>query len=365
MFKSHRILVLCQNYPSKENPFAQPFIHSRLLDYQKHFDVTVLNFVATNDYVYEGIKVITEKSFDTNYSHKVDVVISHAVNIRNHQRFILNNFNSLENFVFIFHGYEVIDILKRVYSQKTLFSFSEKITPLMKIYHKLKLPVTFSFLKLLSKIKKTHFVFVSQTLLDEVKSDLNSKTFFNQTNTQVIHNPINKAFYKSKYEYSGEFDYICLRPFDDPKYGIDLFIEMARNNPSHRFHLYGKGTILNETDLPKNLEIKRNFINPEELPALLNKYKAAILPTRWDSQGVLACEIAEFGMPLLTSDLKVCREFLGKHENVQLISNESFPVIKVDEVKLNPSTQPIKKFDMESTSQKEIDLIYKTIKGSC
>lgn len=353
-----KLLVICQNYPSPENPFSQPFIHTRLREYSKFFDVKVISFATNINYELDGIKVFSENgSHDILRNSTFETLISHAPNIRNHQRFIVKNFFKFKKFVFIFHGYEVIDIQKRVFSQKTLFDFPYPFSPLAKIYHKIKLPITCLFLKTVNLFKKCNFIFVSQQLLKEAREDLGCSVFNDKVNTFIVHNPINPFFFESKFESSNDFDFVCIRPFDDPKYGVDIFIKLAENNPDFTFHLYGKGILPKEVTIPKNLSIFRTFFSAAEMTTMLSKYRAAILPTRWDSQGVMACEIAALGMPLITSKLAVVEEFLGKNENVILLENENFHQCNLSNLRFLTNKDTFNRFSFENTTMKEIQVV--------
>lgn len=44
--------------------------------------------------------------------------------------------------------------------------------------------------------------------------------------------------------------------------------------------------------------------------------------TRRDTQGVWSCELVIYGIPLITSDLPVCREIFGKISSVAFMNNE-------------------------------------------
>jgi hypothetical protein len=351
------ILILAQNYPSLDKPHLQSFIHTRLNQYPEHFSITVLSFGSLADYTFEGIKIITEKTFNNN-SRKYDVVISHAPNLRNHLRIAIKNIFRFKVLFFVFHGHEIINLLKRVYNQRTIYPFSKHISIKFKLYNYIKLPILKFFLKSISKIKPTHFIFVSKSLLNEAQEDMKDSTFFKiGLNTSIINNPINPIFYtKQLIPDALKADFICIRPFDEPKYGVDIYIDLAKRNSGFTFHLYGMGE-LPKTDLPKNLVVFNKFLKPKELPPLIASYTAAILPTRWDSQGVLACEIAANGIPLLTSKLKVCEEFLSSFSNVGLVENHLFPSFDLDKVKKLPKNNPQKAFDKDSTVQKEIELI--------
>lgn len=352
-----KLLILCQNYPSQENPFSQPFVHYRLREYLPFFDVTVLSFASRDDYEYEGVKVFSEKSAKEIFNNtSYDLVISHAPNVRNHQRFLLTNIFKIKKLLFIFHGYEVINIHKRVYNQKTHFDFPSQYSFLSKFYHSIKLPITCLFLKFVNRLTKCCFIFVSNSLLNEASEDLSCNILKKGFNTFIINNPIDNKFFKAKYASKARFDHVCIRPFHDPKYGIDIFIKLAENHPDKTFHLFGAGQ-LPKFAIPKNLTIFHKFLKSDEIIETLKNYKSAVLPTRWDSQGVLACEIAATGMPLYTSDLSVCREMLSNYENVTFCPNDQFHLIKLEN---EVPYYPIKEkhlFSHSNTTHKEISLV--------
>jgi glycosyltransferase involved in cell wall biosynthesis len=353
-----KLLVICQNYPSPENPFSQPFIHYRLKEYLSHFSVSVLSFGSRKDYKYEEVCVFTEKSIrEMLNTNCYDLVISHAPNIRNHQRFLTMNIFKFKKILFIFHGYEVIDIHKRIYNQKTHYDFPTKYSLLSKFYHRIKLPLTCLFFKFINSLINCCFVFVSESLHVEAKEDLGCHLFYKDINTFIINNPISFDFQNTCYNPTPIFDYVCVRPFSDPKYGVDIFIKLAENHPHRSFHLYGSGQLPTLKQVPTNLKIIEHFLKAEELIALLNNYHVAILPTRWDSQGVLACEIAATGMPLFTSDLSVCKEILGNFENVKFYKNEIFHSINLDNEHPGHFKEKQSLFSHANTTHKEIRLV--------
>ena len=42
------------------------------------------------------------------------------------------------------------------------------------------------------------------------------------------------------------------------------------------------------------------------------------MPTRTDAQGLMMCEMATYGMPVITTDIPVCHEVLDSFENVSM-----------------------------------------------
>lgn len=357
--KAEIIVVLCQKYPSTDSPHSQAFIHTRISQYPTHYNIKVISFDSSTDYQFEGIKVYTEKTFYKLYSHcKIKLLISHAPNLRNHFRFLISYFHSIHKILFFFHGYEVLNINKRVYRQKTLLPFSDKPGCFFKAYQSVKLPILRCLLYLFKMFKPCSYVFVSRTLLKECLEDLKSRIFNDDSIFEVINNSIGQDFKNRKHNsLFASNDYVCIRPFSDPKYGVDIFIKIAENNPNSSFHLYGLGKLPKTQKLPSNLVIFNKFLHPYQLPDVLCQYKAAILPTRWDSQGVLACEAASLGMPVITSDLEVCREILSGFENVTFVSNENFHKIDLSLLKLKSRTEHGSPYSSDKTIPAELKLI--------
>ncbi|TOA40349.1 glycosyltransferase, partial [Vibrio parahaemolyticus] len=95
-------------------------------------------------------------------------------------------------------------------------------------------------------------------------------------------------------------------------------------NPNKKIHIYGKGRYFNYNEAPENLTVFNEFIKQEDIPSVLNKYRAALMPTRCDAQGVMVCEIATFGMPVLTTDIPVNDEMFADFQNVVRLKEEVF-----------------------------------------
>ena len=68
----------------------------------------------------------------------------------------------------------------------------------------------------------------------------------------------------------------------------------------------------------KNIEWLDKTCNHNEIIKLLNEAKCALMPTRTDAQGLMACEMATFGIPLITSDIPVCHEIFDEFKNVRI-----------------------------------------------
>ena len=103
-----KVLVAVAAYPDNEGSVKLMYVHTRNLFYAHNdINVTVLNFSAKNDYIYEGIKVITIDSYKRDTS-KYDLLILHAPNIRNHYLFLKQYGKNFPKYLFFFHGHEVL-----------------------------------------------------------------------------------------------------------------------------------------------------------------------------------------------------------------------------------------------------------------
>ena len=116
--------------------------------------------------------------------------------------------------------------------------------------------------------------------------------------------------------------------------------------------------------MPENLTIIQQFFRAEDIVNLLDKYKAGILFTRWDSQGILACEFAAYGIPLITSDLPICHEMLKDYPNVAFVSNNLDFDLNTILKEIPQATEKNIRFTYEETAQQELNLIYDILKDS-
>jgi glycosyltransferase involved in cell wall biosynthesis len=81
------------------------------------------------------------------------------------------------------------------------------------------------------------------------------------------------------------------------------------------------------------------------------------MPTRTDAQGLMMCEMAAFGIPVITSDIPVCHEVFDGFSNAYFISNDD----KKENLNkyLEKPTRCLKdtRFFEERTAGMEVDLI--------
>ena len=193
-------------------------------------------------------------------------------------------------------------------------------------------------------------------MLDAAQESTGIK-FNDKGKIHIINNGISEYILEANYSLSQfRADFITIRPLDRAKYSIDLVVKFAEANPQYTFHIYGKGKYFDYNSHPDNVKVINEFIFPKDMPALFNSYKCAIMPTRTDAQGLMMCEMATYGIPILTSDIPVCHEMLDEYSNVRFIKNDTWGnKLETIPTKLE---YPLNRFSFENTIQKEINLIY-------
>lgn len=347
------ILVLAQSYPCPENIYSLAFVHSRNLEYKKqNIKVTVLNFSTKEDYIYEGIKVVCPRG-ELDFS-QYDTVVSHAPNLRNHILFLFKNYSKIRKIVFIFHGHEVLHVGK-YYPKPYSWEKSSENSVLRWAYDSFKLKVLKKFLN----PHKVSIIYVSEWMRAEAHKCLKISSY---TKEIVVHNPINYSFYERKYNYKEQekiSDFITIRPLNGSKYAVDLVVALAKKNPDLTFDIYGKGDYFLHNELPHNVRHIDKFIPQNKIPDLLDNYKAVVMPTRLDAQGVMMCEMASYGIPTIVSDLPVCREMLDDFSNVYFIKNDDFLNKKINMLELVPldGFDQVERFNPEKLALKELSFI--------
>ena len=352
-----KICVVCQNYPSEAAPEVMAFTHARNLMYARAgHDVVVLNFSAKASYEWDGIAVWTEAKIAPQIS-AFDIMVFHAPNLRNHLRYMIQHRRQIRAKVLIAHGFEFITWLEQVgrpFAFRLNLKFRLRMV-LMNLYDRAKIKIWARYIQSRTR-DKLNLVFVSDWLRRSVEHCLGF-ALAGVANTTEINNPVHPIFLERRYQPDTvkDADFVTIRSFDEPKYAVDIVVEVARRNPQWTFHLFGYGEYFKHYEPPPNLTVRCQRFRQSQLPDLLDRYRAALLPTRWDSQGVLMCEMACFGMPLVVSDLPICHLMVGEFENVVFIQNED-PVLS--EIPCRPlANEALKtKFAFANTVGRELKL---------
>ncbi|WP_300382628.1 glycosyltransferase family 4 protein [Clostridium sp.] len=357
-----KVLILATDYPRPDGYVASYFIHSRNLYYkEKLVDVTVLNFNSKNDYYVDGIRVICLNSYEKKIE-SFDLLLSHAPNLRNHYRFLRKNKKKFHDILFFFHGHEVLK-QNEVYPKPYDFVKKDNTLKLLigNLYDQFKILIWRRFFN--KNYTKLKFIFVSNWMFNKfnefIKMDLDKL----ETRNFNIYNCIGEKFLTNSYDFKSEkkYDFITIRNLlDKSKYAIDIVNEIAKENPDYSFCIVGKGEYFNHYGIAANVEFVDKHLAHQEVLEYLNESRCALMPTRADAQGVMVCEMATYGIPVITSDIEVCKEVLGDFPNVTYMDNDIQSInsyIDLNEVFNSWSTNKNEKFNIENTINKELELM--------
>lgn len=352
-----KILVLSEHYPNNEGSVTLMYVHTRNLYYKAHnIDVTVLCFDAKKEYLYDGIRVITQKDY-VRENADYDLLVVHAANIRHHLVFLTKYENRFPKLVFFYHGHEVLRINK-VYSKPYPYIKKDGLKHIIQdIYDTFKL---FAWRHYLPKIAhKSHFVFVSKWMYDEFLHWTKTDPQVIQDKYSIIYNCIGNTFETACYDASASksYDFVTVRGnIDGSKYSIDIINRLAFNTPDKKFLVIGKGHFFDHYPKAPNLEWRNQTMSHQEIIDILQKAHFALMPTRTDAQGLMMCEMAATGIPVITSDIPVCHEVFDGFENAFFIDNND------ESLSLEHYSPVISKclkdtrFNEMSTVRKEVDL---------
>lgn len=323
-----RILILTTSYPTPQKIYEQPFVRARVRGYRKRGDnVRVLSFSTQKDYELDGVEVFPEKSWrGKDLLQYFDIIVSHAPNLRQHLRFLYLHRDALPPIVFTFHGHETLIIQRHhppPYPWWRGRWFPVK-RALQNLYDNFKLHILKLVIERLRRQRRVLLIYVSHAFKTKALEDLGCPLNHWDDISMVIPNPIGVAFSHARHQPNSLLgDFLTIRPLDSSTRAIDIVVECARQNPQYSFHIYGEGQVLNYLAPPPNVVHFDGFLENDAIPALLNRYRAGLMPSRYDTQGVMMCEMAFTGMPVVASDIPAHRETLREFPRSIFLNNES------------------------------------------
>lgn len=373
------ILIITTDYPRPDGHVSLQYIHSRnrlYIDKVRDIDITVLSFAASCDYTIDGISVLTLNTYIKHIENwHFDILLSHAPNIRNHYKFLKQYGNRFKEIIFFFHGHEILrrrEIYPRNYDYMTnrinplnIYSWAKASVIINDWYDLVKLKIWYRYFR--QMLHKSHFVFVSNWMYDMFIKYVHLNPEMLNGKKCIIYNCVGKQFEINSYDFNveKEYDFITIRSMlDGSKYAIDIVTEIAAKNPTYKFCVIGRGQFYKFNKKPDNLIWLDRHLSHDETIMFLNKSKVALMPTRTDAQGVMACEMATFGIPLITSDIDVCKEIFSGFKNVRFIENAN------NEIKIEPLFDELRHCDFhksnryfaDTTIGLELDLIKSLMK---
>lgn len=362
-----KILELCGGYPGYKGSFLS-YVKVRNHYYRDEGidDITILNFsLPTGSYNLDGFEVISLKKYISSYINvKFDILICHAPNIRNHYLFLKKYQNKFAHVVFFFHGHEVLSI-NREYPKPYFYQHGKGLSRLIRpLYDRMKFFLWRRYF--IKQNNNVHLVFVSEWIRRKFEEYVGVLLSELKAKNHLIYNGVSIRFERENYDElcPKKYDFITIRSnLDAPKYAVDVVNNLAWGNPKYKFLLIGKGEFFSHFPKADNIEQIERYLTPDEIVNLLNESRCALMPTKNDTQGIMACEMATFGMPLITSDMDVCKVVFEDFDNVAFIPNEKKDIDLNDILSvLSPAKQKNKKYFYSNTIIKEVELLENLIK---
>ena len=350
------ILVLTEDYPDNEGKVSLNYVHTRNIHYQADgIKVDNLSFSAKESYTIDGIKVLSLRDYEQT-DRKYDLLLLHAANLRHHYKFLKSYGNRFMHFIFFFHGHEVMRINKDYCKPYDYMKRNLLIECAQNLYDVFKLCVWRRFF--FKNAGKCSFVFVSEWMKavfeKNIGNDLTSKV-----NCYITYNSVGQVFEIQSFNDNEEklFDFITIRSnLDGSKYAVDIVNKIAQDTPDGRFLIVGKGELFNHIEKADNILWLNKTLNHAAIIEYLNQSRYALMPTRTDAQGLMMCEMAAFGIPVITSDIPVCHEVFDGFENAFFISNSE--LVSLNSF-LDQESKCIKdsRYNCDKTTKTEINMI--------
>jgi glycosyltransferase involved in cell wall biosynthesis/spore maturation protein CgeB len=314
---STRNLVLTNIYPSYDNLYRNGFIHTRLKAYKRagrKLEVVIPRRNGRSAFrEYQEVEVAEVPIGQIRESlerGEVDNVFAHFLDPLMWE--VLHDQSKVKGIYVWMHGSEVQPWWRRTFNyaddldlERAKVSSEERLAFWRGIFDHLP--------------ENVHFVFVSQYFAEEVFEDLGRR--LPSERYSIIHNPVDTSVFAYAPK-AGELRrrILSIRPYASRKYANDMSVaavlELSRRDgfSDLQFCFVGDGPLFEETTAPlngmDNVEIRRGFLNHQEMARIHRDYGVFLTPTRWDSQGVSRDEAMASGLVPVTTAVAAVPEFL-------------------------------------------------------
>lgn len=317
---TNKTLIVCNDYPHQNNRYGGAFIVPRVRAYQREGykieifvfkdseSAKIVNELDNDLKIYRGGRRLFEKVLSR---ISPGSIFAHSLS---HSAFqVIKEFGIQDRLTVFYHGFEVRDVAHLWYNfdREQLNKNFRRIFQQDLIRKKLAIEI---FLN--ADIKK---VFVSQFLKQLCEEDLGISI----QNSNIIPNYIDgDLFAYNKKEDSHRLKIFSIRPYDNLNYASDLIVEciLALSTKPYfhdlSFHIQGFGrTFWQKTKAIsgfENVVLKEGVLSQEEISSLHKNYGIALIPTRFDTQGVSLGEAMASGLVPVTNDCAAISEFIPR-----------------------------------------------------
>ena len=319
-----RLIIITNDYPSKDKIYANAFIHSRTKYYIDKYKVFILvNDKIDSSYVLDGVNVIrfSNKNLLLSKLNELnpDIIGIHFVRGWMY-RPIIKKYN-IPIFIWV-HGFEALSWHRRIGMIKQLY----KIPPYI-ILNTFQLHMLHKIISYANKKNNIKFIFVSEWMKKITETD----AYIKVKNYSIIPNPIDIHQFKFiKKDPKLRKKILMIRPFGSRKYATDIATEAILQLSKLplfsdlTFDIYGDGAHF-DSDTKKikmfsNVNLHKTFVPHDLIDKLHLNNGIFLCPTRQDAQGVSMCEAMASGLVVITSNNTAIPEFV-KHNTTGLLTN--------------------------------------------
>lgn len=319
--RAPKYLVICNGgYPTEGNPRCM-FAHQRVLQYIKAgLNVEAFGFIWGSpfaQYEYQGIKVtqggvpelqnlLQNEEYEKLLIHFVDNGIMYAIQQAGKLKMPM---------VIWCHGYEVLR-WHRTYYCYSPRQIAENEQALEENDQE-----KFKMLRQIFTFKNIQFIFVSNWLINRVKSAVGSLPI----HYEIVPNYIDCNLYKTNPKTASDrMRILCIKSHSTKTYANDItakaILRLSKTAffSNLTFELYGDGVLFEENfkeliqfNFP-NVHIHRKYLSHNEMSALFKSNGILMAPTRMDSQGVTACEAMSAGLVVISCNTAAIPEFMDE-----------------------------------------------------
>lgn len=309
-----KILLIAPGYPSVGNEYAFGFVHTRMKAYKElglEVDVAIVNELYVHKSAYYEFEGVNVNCIGFNnlrillQNHSYQKILVHFFLASYAQ--VLEAVDISDSTVYIYsHG---VDTMYWDYPTITRPYFEPKKTYLDQArYDEFK--IKDGIIERFNQRKNIHWVFNTEYALKNSQK----LTGIKYQNVSIIPSPVDEKEFYFKERSPEDRKKICvIRTFNNlSTYSIDLSVRiiLALSKKPYfselSFDIYGDGDLHDQLVAPlrefENVHIHQHFLTHHEMADMYREHGIALFPTRYDTQGVSACEAAMTGAVVVTSD---------------------------------------------------------------
>ncbi|MGY0560323.1 glycosyltransferase family protein [Luteimonas sp. A277] len=312
-----RLVVVVNQYPSRESLYRNAFVHRRVKAYQRlgvAVDVVwVTRTLTPTSYEFDGVQVQVCDADSLRATLRISGHEAIAVHFLDRDMWTaLEEAAATTRTVVWLHGSDIQSWHRRKFNFR---AGSEQATAARESEART------AFWKGLMEAPPAGlgFVFVSRMFAGQVWEDIGVQ--LPDDRWTVIHNPIDTGLFQYwKKSPEQRFRILLVRPHHSRVYANDVaakVISLLSLRPEFRqmsFLLVGDGPLFEENfgqllQYP-NVHFRRSFLTQQELASLYRDYGIFLVPTRADTQGVTRDEAMACGLVAVTNRVGAVAEFV-------------------------------------------------------